>query len=213
MVSRRWLLDYCPFPLPPNSDHGTFSARKNPRSGRMIVGHCSLSVSLGDNRDHWPTWGPCSLPRSLSSLLSAPALAQESCLAGKLRQVGGERKAVRQKQLPASVEEDQGPSGYGQKARRGSALAAPPPHVWVLGLFPQPFPCSLPVQRADCAYAKLWAETDLRGHLVQLPPYSGIRVISTISSRGLPASGPTFPGNRSSPPPKAVCSLFGRKQL
>lgn len=135
LVSRRWLLDYCPFPLPPNSDHGTFSARKNPRSGRLIVGHCSLPVSLGDNRDHWPTWGPCSLPSSLSSLLSAPALAQESCLAGKLRQVGGERKAVRQKQLPARVEEDQGPSGYGQEARRGSG-SPPPPCVGVRPLSP-----------------------------------------------------------------------------
>lgn len=81
------------------------------------MGYCSVSASLDDNREHWPAWGSCPLPSSLSSLLTAPALAQESRLAGKLWQVGGKRKAVRQKQLPARVEKSRGPSGYGQKAR------------------------------------------------------------------------------------------------
>lgn len=74
-------------------------------------------MSLGDKRDHWPTWNACSLPSTLSPLLSAPVLAQKSCLAGKLWHIREERKAVRQKQLPARVEEEQDPKGYGQKAR------------------------------------------------------------------------------------------------
>lgn len=77
------------------------------------MGCCSSPASLSDNRDHLPTWGSCPLPGAPSFLLSAPALAWESCLAGKLWQVGGERKAARQKQLPAGVEEEQGPNGYG----------------------------------------------------------------------------------------------------
>lgn len=90
-------------------------------------------------------------------------------MAGKLKQVGGERKAERQKQLPARVEEEQGPHGYGQKARCWHRQR---PHcVWVLGLLPQPFPFSAAAQGAGSAHGpKPWAETDLRGHLVQLSP-------------------------------------------
>lgn len=77
------------------------------------------------------------MPSALSNLLSTPALARESCLAGKLWQVGGERKAVRQKQLPAGGEEEQGPNRYGQKARR-RFWQRPLPNVWVLDSFPSP---------------------------------------------------------------------------
>lgn len=90
-------------------------------------------------------------------------------MAGKLWQVGGERKAVRQKQLPARVEEEQGPNRYGQKARR-RFWQRPLPNMWVLDLLPQPFPARAAVPEAGFAHRpKLWAEIYLRGHLVQLP--------------------------------------------
>lgn len=109
--------------LYPQTGQGTFSTRKNRRSGRLTMRHCSLSASLNDNRKHWPAWGSCPLPSSLSSLLTAPALAQESRLAGKLWQVGGKRKAVRQKQLPARVEKSRAPVGMGR--RRGAGSGSP----------------------------------------------------------------------------------------
>lgn len=156
------------------------------------MGHCSLTASLCDgNRDHWPTWGSCPLPSALSSLLSAPlipSVSKESCLAGKLWQVGGERKAVRQKQLPAGVEEEQGPSGYGQKARRW--LWQPPTPSLCVGvrtnLLPQPSPSSAAVQGASFAHRpKIQAEIDLKGHPVQLCSKSGVRVASMAFSPGV----------------------------
>lgn len=111
----------------PKQGPGHLLCPQEPWVQESDCGYCSPSVSLGDNRDHWLSWGYCPLPSALSSLLSAPAFAQESCLAGKLWQVGGKRKAARQKQLPVSG----GKSGPQWVWAEGEvlALAAPLPTV------------------------------------------------------------------------------------